>query len=228
VYNTNPKGFFIMPKLVFLFFMLVSAPVFAQTMEAPMAPPVAAMTAPAAPAMVAPMVAPVVAPVKAVAPVKVVLAPPAVAPAPVAAATPLETTNPETVVSVPVADATKPSMAAAPAGTPSVPKTPTNWPAIITAIGMAITALLSLLGGLGLMKWTKNARVQLVLKATKKGTEAFLAYAEKSPAAWDDAIAKILDNVNAVLLASGEDSMTDAEKAMATKLAVSFKNVTGK
>jgi hypothetical protein len=119
-------------------------------------------------------------------------------------------------------------MTAAPASAQSVPKTPTNWAAIITAIGMAITALLSLLGGLGYLAWTKDARVQLILKATKKGTEAFLAYAEKSPAAWDDIVAKILDNVNAVLLASGQPELTEAEKNTAKTLATSYKTVAGK
>jgi hypothetical protein len=167
-----------------------------------------------------------------------VLAPMA-APVPAAPAEPVASDDPsvpnlETTVAVPaaVADATAPAtMSATPVGgnTPAAPaKTPVNWAAIITAIGMVITATLTLLGGFGYLAWTKNARVQLILKATKKGTEAFLAYATTSPAAWDDVVAKILDNVNAVLLASGQDPMTADEKAMSKTLATSFKTVAGK
>ncbi len=223
-----------MTKFALLFF-LISTPVFAQTPAAPpaMTPPVAAMAAtiPAMAATTAPM-----APAAMVAPVTV-MAPMAVTP--VAPAEPVASDDPsvpnlETTVAVPaaVADATAPTtMSATPVGgnTPAAPaKTPVNWAAIITAIGMVITATLTLLGGFGYLAWTKNARVQLILKATKKGTEAFLAYAEKSPAAWDDIIAKILDNTNAVLLASGQDPMTDAEKSTAKTLATSFKTVAGK
>jgi mannitol-specific phosphotransferase system IIBC component len=148
--------------------------------------------------------------------------------APVTAGTASDvSTEPETIVQTKVATPVA-AMSAAPVSAPSVPvpaKTPTNWAAIITAIGMAITALISLLAGLGYMKWTKDARVQTILKATKKGTEAFLAYAEKSPALWDDAVAKILDNTNAVLLACGQDPLNSSEANTAKTLAESYKNV---
>lgn len=230
-----------MTKFVLLFF-LFSAPVFAQTPAGPAAPP-APMAAPPIAAMMAP-VAP--APMKAAVPAMVagtaVPAMTAVPPAPMTTpvtAEPVASEDPtvpnlDLTDKVPgaVADATAPAtMSATPVGgnTPAAPvKTPVNWAAIITAIGMVITATLTLLGGFGYLAWTKNARVQLILKATKKGTEAFLAYAEKSPAAWDDIIAKILDNTNAVLLASGQDPMTAAEKTTAKTLATSFKTVAGK
>jgi len=219
-----------MSKLIFILAVLVSFPVYAQTPAAPATPGMTA-SAPVVPAMAAPS-KPVAAAPAMVAPMKVDLAPmAAAAPAPAVDAddanfSPADATPAETVVSV---MAETPVMEAAPASAPSVPKTtPTNWPAIITAIGATLTALLALLGSLGLLKWTKNARVQMILKITKKGTEAFLAYAEKSPATWDDAVAKILDNTNAVLLASSEDPLTAEEKETVVKLANSYKTVAGK
>jgi hypothetical protein len=201
-------------------------------MEAPMAavPAVPAMVAPAAPmaAVAAPM-APAPLPAMAVVPVAAMTAPLApmvptmalVAPKVVQAATEYVCTESplETIVT---AAATEPATKLV---APAVPKAPFNWTLTIGIIGIILMSLLTILGSLGLLKFTQSDRWQTILKATKKGTEAFVQYAASTPASWDDAVAAILDNTNAVLLAGGYAAMTDAEKDKAAVLATTFKNV---
>lgn len=123
--------------------------------------------------------------------------------------------------------AATPAMAAAPAApaapAPAPAKSDIPWPTIIMAVGMVLVAVIKILESFGVFKRVvKDPRWTTILNLTKKGTEFFVQFADTTANTWDDALAKILDDINEALLLMGEKALTpeETEKAKASATAL--------
>lgn len=106
----------------------------------------------------------------------------------------------------------------------STDKKATFWIGIVSMILMAI---LLILGAFGLLKWMRNSRAQMILGLIGKGVEAFLRYSKGTKAEWDDAVAKLLNDINDYLMKAGQAPLTAEEKAQAKSMANKHKDITG-
>lgn len=166
----------------------------------------------------------------AAAPMVAVMTPAMVAPAPAAMPTAAPASMAETPMDAAMAapaamEAPKATMEAAPAEKKeSTDKKAAFWIGIVSMILMAI---LGILGGFGLLKWTKNDRAQMIMKLIEKGVEAFLRYSGGTKAEWDDALAKLLNDVNDYLLKAGQSPLTAEEKKQVKDMANKQKDIAG-
>jgi hypothetical protein len=98
------------------------------------------------------------------------------------------------------------------------------WLAILSPV---LLGILALLGGLGYMKWTKDQRAQTIFKLVKSGVHAFHKYAEGTDKEWDDAVAKLVGDINNYFLTTGQKELSEEEKSLVKKTASSQKAISG-
>jgi hypothetical protein len=98
------------------------------------------------------------------------------------------------------------------------------WLGIIIPV---LVGIIGVLGAAGLMKWTKNDKAQMILGMIRQGVASFLKYSEGTKAEWDDAVAKLLNDVNEALIAMGKKPLTDEEKEAYKKVAEKEKDIQG-
>jgi len=205
-----------------LFFLLVT-PAWGQPVPAPARP-----AAKPAPVMAAPAVRVVVpAPAMAAAPAPAM----AVAPAPVAPAAPVAAAAPAPVTAAPAVPApTQPAMSAAPAAPAAKPSTDekaTKWLEMLTPLLIGIIAfVLAYLNKQNKLEALKSERAKKILGYVKIGVDSFDKYAAGTDRKWDDAVAKMLKDANAALMAVGEAPMSTEEEAQARSQAGALKSLT--
>lgn len=190
--------------------LLATSPVFAQqpapAMTTTTTTQPAAMTA--APAPAAMTAAPT--------PTPAMTAAPAPAPAMPVAPAPATTPAPPPAMTAAPAPPAQPTMSAAPPTTTkkSTDSKATFWLTLLTPLVIGVlTFVLTYLNGKNKLEALKTERAKMILGFVQTAVASFVRYSEGTKAEWDDAVAKLLSDVNNALIAAGQEPLSPVEKS---------------